>query len=100
MLVRHEGANYQRVKFPSGSIRTKKGCRQCDFCGSMEDENRLFLFEEWDTREDFDRYQKSEGFKAFRGAMNRLHEPCEMMFNTVAGSHALSGTEPYFYQKT
>ena len=45
------------------------------------------------TREDLDRYLKSEGFKVFRGAMNLLQEPCEMVFHTVAGSHALNGTK-------
>ena len=26
-----------------GSIRTEKGCNRCDFCKSIEDENRLSL---------------------------------------------------------
>ena len=33
------------------AIRTEKGCRRFDFCQGMEDENRLFLLEEWDTQE-------------------------------------------------
>ena len=44
----------QTIALLIGSIKTEKGCRRCDFCRSMEDENRFFLFEEWDTREDFD----------------------------------------------
>ena len=83
----------QTIALLVGSIRTEKGCRRCNFCRSMEDENRLFLFEEWDTREDLDRYLKSEGFKVFRGAMNLLQEPCEMVFHTVAGSHTLNGND-------
>ncbi|MCG6881449.1 MAG: antibiotic biosynthesis monooxygenase [Deltaproteobacteria bacterium] len=84
----------QTIALLIGAIKTEKGCRRCDFCGSMEDENRLFLFEEWDTREDVDRYLKSEGFKVFRGAMNLLQEPCEMVSHEVAaGSHALNGTD-------
>jgi quinol monooxygenase YgiN len=35
----------------SGSIKMEKGCRRLDFCQSMEDENRLFLLEGWDTHE-------------------------------------------------
>src|SRR4030042_3972702 len=58
-----------------GSIRTEKGCRRCDFCQSMEDENRLFLLEEWDTQENFKDHLKSRRFKVFRGAMNLLREP-------------------------
>jgi quinol monooxygenase YgiN len=35
----------------SGSIKMEKGCQGCDFCQSIEDENRLFLLEEWDIQE-------------------------------------------------
>ena len=68
-----------------GSIRTEKGCQRCEFCRSMEDENKLYLLEEWDTRENFMSYLKSERFKALRGATNLLQEPyeIELMFHTV-----------------
>ena len=66
-----------------GSIRTEKGCKRCDFCQSMEDENRLFLLEEWDTQENLMSHLKSERFRVLRGAMNLLKEPYEMMFHTV-----------------
>jgi quinol monooxygenase YgiN len=64
------------------SVRTEKGCNRCDFCQSSEDENRLFLLEEWDTRENLMSHLKSERFRVFRGAMNLLREPYEMMFHT------------------
>ncbi len=66
-----------------GSIRKEKGCRRCDFCQSIEDENRLFLLEEWDTQENLNSYLKSGRFRVLRGAMNLLKEPYEMMFYTV-----------------
>ena len=65
------------------SIRTEKGCNRCDFCQSIEDENRLFLLEEWDTQENLKSYLKSGRFRVLRGAMNLLKEPYEMMFHTV-----------------
>jgi quinol monooxygenase YgiN len=67
-----------------GSIRTEKGCQRCDFCRSMEDENRLFLLEEWDTQENLMTHLKSEHFRVIRGAMNLLKEPYERMFYTVS----------------
>jgi quinol monooxygenase YgiN len=67
----------------SGSIRMEKGCNRCDFCQSIEDENRLFLFEEWDTEENLMTHLKSEHFRVLRGAMNLLREPYEMMFHTA-----------------
>ena len=75
-----------------GSIREEKGCRRCDFCQSIEDENELLLLEEWDTQENLKSYLKSERFRVLRGAMNLLKEPYEMnllkepyerMFHTV-----------------
>ena len=66
-----------------GSIRTEKGCKRCELCQSMEDENRLFLLEEWDTQENLKGYLKSGHFRVLRGAMNLLKEPYEMTFHTV-----------------
>ncbi len=73
----------QTITSLSGSIRMEKGCRRCDFCQSVEDENRFFLLEEWDTQEKLMTHLKSEHFRVFRGAMNLLKEPYEMMFHTV-----------------
>jgi quinol monooxygenase YgiN len=67
----------------SGSIRMETGCRRCDFCQSVEDENSLFLLEEWDAEENLMTHLKSEHFKVFRGAMNLLSEPYERTFHTV-----------------
>jgi len=55
---------------------------RCDFCQSMEDENRLFLLEEWDSQENLKSYLKSAHFRVLRGAMNLLKEPYEMTFHT------------------
>lgn len=77
----------------SGSIRMEKGCRRCDFCRSVEDENRLFLLEEWDTQEDLLTHLNAEHFKVFRGAMNLLEEPHEMMFHTVFDPEGMEGIE-------
>jgi len=73
----------QTIVLLIGSIRTEKGCKRCDFCQSVEDENRLFLLEEWDTQEDLVSHLKSERFRVLRGAMTLLREPYEMIFHTV-----------------
>jgi len=74
----------QTIASLMGSIRTENGCKRCDFCQSMEDENRLFLLEEWDTEENLVSYLKSARFRVLRGAMNLLKEPYEMVFHTVS----------------
>ncbi|MGD1154176.1 MAG: antibiotic biosynthesis monooxygenase family protein [Syntrophales bacterium] len=73
----------QTIASLSGSIRMEKGCQRCDFWQSIEDENRLFLLEEWDTQENLMTHLKSEHYKVLRGAMNLLKEPYERMFHTV-----------------
>ena len=67
----------------SGSIRIEKGCQRCDFCQSIEDENRLFILEEWDTQENLKSHLNSGRFRVLRGAMNLLKEPYEMVFHNA-----------------
>jgi quinol monooxygenase YgiN len=62
----------------------QRGCRQCDFWQSVEDENRFFLLEEWDTQENLKTHLKSEHFKVIRGAMNLLQEPYEETIHTFS----------------
>ena len=74
-----------------GSIRTERGCRSCDFCRSLEDENALSLIEEWNTRENLTSHLKSERFRVLRGAMNLLQEPYKIMFHTVIHPAGMEG---------
>ena len=73
----------QTIASLSGSIRMEKGCRSCEFCQSIEDENRLFLLEEWDSQKNLMTHMKSKHFKVLRGATSLLREPYEMMIHTV-----------------
>jgi quinol monooxygenase YgiN len=73
----------QTIASLSLSTRMEKGCQRCDFCRSIENENRLFLLEEWDTQENIKNYLKSDNFRVIRGTTNLLQEPYEVMFHTV-----------------
>jgi quinol monooxygenase YgiN len=57
----------QTIASLSGSIGLEKGCRRYDFCQSADDEDRLFLLEEWDTQENLMAHLTSEYFSVFRG---------------------------------
>ena len=81
----------QTITLLTASIRTENGCKRCDFCLSTENENRLFLIEEWDTRENLMSHLKSERFRVLRGAMNLLKEPYEMMFHNVFHPAGMEG---------
>jgi quinol monooxygenase YgiN len=72
-----------------GSIRTKEGCRSCDLCQSLENENELCLLEEWETLENFRAHLKSEHFRVIRGAMNLLEEPCDATAYTLHHSEGM-----------
>jgi quinol monooxygenase YgiN len=72
----------QTIASLSGFIRMEKGCRRYDFCQSMENENHLFILEEWDNQENLTNHLQSEYFTVIRGAMTLLREPYEMMFHT------------------
>jgi len=72
----------QTISSLTGDIRKEKGCKRCDFCQSMVDENVLYLIEEWDTREDLNRHLESDRFRVIRGGMKLLKEPFEIMFLT------------------
>ncbi len=73
----------QTIASLSGTVRLKKGCLRCEFCQSIEDENKLFILEEWDTQENLMTHLKSEHFSVLRGAMNFLREPYEVTYHTV-----------------
>ena len=73
----------QTIASLCGSIRMEKGCNGCDFCQGIEDENRLFLLEEWDTEENLMTHLNSNHFRVLQGAMNLLKEPYERMLYTV-----------------
>jgi quinol monooxygenase YgiN len=81
----------QAIASLSSSTKMEKGCKRCDFCQSIDDENRLFLLEEWDTQENLMTHMKSEHFRVIRGAMNLLTEPYERVFHTVFHPAGMDG---------
>jgi len=76
----------------SASIEMQKGCQRCDFCQSTEDENRLFVLEEWDSRKSLITHLKSKLFGVFRGAVYLLEGPYEIVFHTVGAAARMEGT--------
>ena len=49
----------QTISSLIGSLRTEKGCLRCDFYQSLENENKLCILEEWDSRKNLDSHLKS-----------------------------------------
>jgi quinol monooxygenase YgiN len=63
------------------SIRGEKGCSCCNLHQSVENENDLFLVEEWETTRDLSTHLQSEIFKVVLGAMTLLKEPHAIRFH-------------------
>jgi quinol monooxygenase YgiN len=74
-----------------GSMRMEPGCRRFDFCQNVEDENELYLLEEWENQKNLENHLVSERFKVLRGAMNLLREPYEMEFYTLFRPSGVEG---------
>ena len=97
VIVRMEVLSEKRMELSQtiaslmGSVRTEKGCLRCDFCQNIEDENELYLLEEWDTQENLRGHQESKRFRVFLGAMNLLKKPYEMMVHTISHPEGIKG---------
>jgi quinol monooxygenase YgiN len=74
---------WQTIALLIVSIRTEKGCRRCDFCQNLEDENELLILEEWDTQDNLKKHLKSGHFSVIRGMVGLLKKPYEMIFYNV-----------------
>ncbi|NWF91754.1 MAG: antibiotic biosynthesis monooxygenase [Syntrophaceae bacterium] len=89
VIVRMEVLSEKRLELSQtiasliGPIRMEKGCLWCNFCQNVEDENELYLIEEWDTQESLKSHLRSDRFRVLRGAMSLLKEPYRIMFHTV-----------------
>ncbi|MBN1473474.1 MAG: antibiotic biosynthesis monooxygenase [Syntrophaceae bacterium] len=73
----------QTITSLSSFTRAEKGCAYCEFCQNIEDKNRLFLLEEWDTEENLMTHLKSEHFSVLLGAMSFLAQPYRRTFHTT-----------------
>jgi quinol monooxygenase YgiN len=49
----------------------------------VENENELFLLEEWENQGNLKTHLLSDRFRVLRGAMNLLQEPYEMQFHNL-----------------
>jgi quinol monooxygenase YgiN len=74
-------------------IREESGCDGCHVYQDMNDENRLFFVEEWNSQGDLDAHLRSEHFRVLMGAINLLSESLEIRFNSVCGCKGIEAVE-------
>ena len=76
----------QTVKAILGPIRRERGCISCNCYVDVEDENVLFLEEEWKTRKDLKNHLRSDHFGVLNGAMRMLRVEPDIRFNTITAT--------------
>ena len=76
----------QTIEAISGFIRKERGCSSHHVYQDMQDENALFLLEEWENQDDLENYLRSDRFAALLGAMDLLSERPAIMFNEVSST--------------
>ena len=68
----------------------EKGCLSYEVLFHMDGETAIHLMEEWENREDLERYIRSERFSVLLGTKSLLAKPLEIEIHTVSHSE---GTE-------
>ncbi len=67
-----------------GPIRREPGCISCHCYVDIEDQNLIFMREEWTTKRSLDTHLRSPLFGVLIGAMKLLNDEPEISFNSVA----------------
>jgi quinol monooxygenase YgiN len=65
-------------------VGREKGCRSYRVFCDINDKNRFYLIEEWQTREDLDQHIKSSRFGVLLGTKALLREPLDIRINTIS----------------
>ena len=75
-------------------MRKDNGCVDSNFYQNAENENDLFLVEEWENRKTLDDHLRSVRFTVLMGARSLLSRPPEIMIHTVSNSSELEAVKP------
>ncbi|MHB8845708.1 MAG: putative quinol monooxygenase [Nitrospirota bacterium] len=76
----------QTIKAILGPIRREHGCISCNCYVDVENEQVLFIEEEWRSEEDLENHLRSDQFGVLNGAMGLLRVEPDIRFNTIAST--------------
>ena len=68
----------------AGQVRKEVGCVSSRFYREVENENALYVIEEWASQADLDAHLGSDNFRVLRGAVKLLNGQAEMRFHSVS----------------
>lgn len=67
----------------SKSMGKEHGCKTYKVCRNVKNKNNFCLFEEWETRDDFEQHIKTLRFKVLLGTRTLLRKPPGVRIYTV-----------------
>ena len=82
------------------STGKQRGCLSHHVFRNIEDENVFSLIDEWETREDLDRYIRSARFGVLLGTKSLLCEPPRIQIHTVSDSEGMAAVNAARDKKT
>ena len=72
------------------SMEEEKGCASSSLLCDMVDNNRLYVYEEWESREMLNRHLKSDIFGVLLGAKSLLCQPHGIKIYTVRRTEGMN----------
>ena len=73
--------------------RAQPDCRHFNICQSLNRPDRLFLVQEWETREALNRHIRSQEFRVVLTAMDLSSSPPEVRISSILSSEGLEYLE-------
>jgi len=68
-------------------------CQYCYLFSDVDNDDRLFLIERWESQECFERHIRSPDFRNIISVMELSCEPPEMIIHTVTHTHGIEFIE-------
>ena len=73
--------------------KIQPGCTSCRLYQDLNDPDAVFLVEEWESREELDRYFKSDQFRIILSLMEFSSDCPEFKINTISETEGLEAIE-------
>jgi len=83
----------QTIRWMLEPTRVERGCINFHYYQDIENENVIFLVQEWENKADIDTHMRTDTYKNLLSAMDLLSKPPEIKFNTVSDTGGLEVIE-------
>ena len=81
------------AKLILGPTRIQSGCMSCRLYQDLDEPDAVFLVEEWESREKFDRHLNSEQYRIVLSLMEASEQFPDIKINTISKTEGLEAIE-------